>query len=339
MSKIYRTNTDGSDLLGRDLTPHEVDQNFRDSDSRETTALTLAAAAVNKVLTASSDGAMTALTANKGDICKRTDGSDPKKIYQLNDIDATLLGNWILVGFWSLPSTLEDTSNKNAVNGYCGLDGSGKVAAAQLPSYVDDVLEFANLAAFPGTGESGKIYVALDTNAQYRWSGSAYIELVASPGTTDAVPEGSTNKYFTAARVLATILTGIGFSDASVVTATDTILQAIGKLQEQITDLTSSKLDVATTSGWQKYKLVQDSGVCLSGAPLDFNSITNSGVYDIPNVNGMTNKPAEITSDVAGILTDFETSSMKVQDLMTAPGQRYRRAYDNLTSHSWSSWA
>ncbi len=56
----------------------------------------------------------------------------------------------------------------------------GKVPASQLPSYVDDVLEYANLAAFPGTGETGKIYVALDTNKTYRWSGSAYVEISAS---------------------------------------------------------------------------------------------------------------------------------------------------------------
>lgn len=53
----------------------------------------------------------------------------------------------------------------------------GKVPAEQLPSYVDDVLEFANLASFPATGESGKIYVALDTNSTYRWGGSAYVQV------------------------------------------------------------------------------------------------------------------------------------------------------------------
>jgi len=54
---------------------------------------------------------------------------------------------------------------------------SGKVPAEQLPSYVDDVLEYSNLSAFPTTGETGKIYVTLDTNKTYRWSGSAYIEI------------------------------------------------------------------------------------------------------------------------------------------------------------------
>lgn len=69
----------------------------------------------------------------------------------------------------------------NGNNGICGLDGTGKVAAAQLPSYVDDVIEFANLATFPVTGTTGLIYVAIDTTKIYRWSGSAYVEL--SPST------------------------------------------------------------------------------------------------------------------------------------------------------------
>ena len=74
----------------------------------------------------------------------------------------------------------EDTANKGLAGGYPSLDVSGKVPAAQLPSYVDDVLEYADLASFPGTGTSGVIYVALDTNKTYRWSGSTYVEIVAS---------------------------------------------------------------------------------------------------------------------------------------------------------------
>lgn len=53
-----------------------------------------------------------------------------------------------------------------------------------IPGYVDDVLEFANLAAFPATGEAGKIYVTKDTNKVFRWSGSAYIE-ISSAGVAD----------------------------------------------------------------------------------------------------------------------------------------------------------
>jgi hypothetical protein len=100
-----------------------------------------------------------------------------------------------------------NTSSINANNGVAGLDASGKIASAQLPSYVDDVIEGANLAGLPVTGETGKIYVTLDTNKTYRWSGSAYVEISASPGSTDAVAEGSVNLYFTNARAQAAVTT------------------------------------------------------------------------------------------------------------------------------------
>lgn len=92
------------------------------------------------------------------------------------------------------------SSIATSLAGKADLDGTGKVPAAQLPSYVDDVLEFATLASFPATGETGKLYVSLATNRQYRWSGSVYIEINPSPGSTDAVPEGSINLYFTNSR-------------------------------------------------------------------------------------------------------------------------------------------
>lgn len=64
---------------------------------------------------------------------------------------------------------------------HSGLDASqitsGIISSDRLPSYVDDVLEFANVAAFPVTGESDKIYVSLDKNEIYRWSGSIYIKV------------------------------------------------------------------------------------------------------------------------------------------------------------------
>lgn len=60
------------------------------------------------------------------------------------------------------------------------LDAEGRIPSVQLPSYVDDVLEYASLAAFPATGEASKIYVALDTNLTYRWSGSTYVEISKS---------------------------------------------------------------------------------------------------------------------------------------------------------------
>ncbi|MGV8961793.1 MAG: beta strand repeat-containing protein [Candidatus Saccharimonadaceae bacterium] len=57
---------------------------------------------------------------------------------------------------------------------------AGLIPSSYLPSYVDDVLEYVALVNFPVTGESGKIYVATDTNLTYRWSGTVYTEISAS---------------------------------------------------------------------------------------------------------------------------------------------------------------
>lgn len=81
----------------------------------------------------------------------------------------------------SLRKELTNFKNtKGKANGLASLDDSGKVPSTQLPSYVDDVLEFTQLDQLPNPGESGKIYVVTSTNLQYRWSGSDYVEISKS---------------------------------------------------------------------------------------------------------------------------------------------------------------
>lgn len=65
-------------------------------------------------------------------------------------------------------------------NGIAKLDGNGKIPVSQLPSYVSDIIEYDTLSDFPAVGESGKIYIAKDTNLQYRWSGTQYVEISSS---------------------------------------------------------------------------------------------------------------------------------------------------------------
>lgn len=80
----------------------------------------------------------------------------------------------------NISGTLSDqTDLQSALNAKANLVG-GKVPASELPSYVDDIIEVANYAALPATGETGKIYVTLDNNKIYRWSGSLYIEIAAN---------------------------------------------------------------------------------------------------------------------------------------------------------------
>lgn len=83
----------------------------------------------------------------------------------------------------------------------------GKVPASQLPSYVDDVIEGASLSALPATGESGKIYVTLDTNKTYRWSGSTYVEIseslaIGTTATTAAAGNHTHSEYVPTTRTI-----------------------------------------------------------------------------------------------------------------------------------------
>ena len=158
--------------------------------------------------------------------------------------------------------TPENSANKGANNGYAGLDSTGKVPSSQLPSYVDDVLEFANLASFPIIGESGKIYIALDTNLEYRWSGTIYVNIakgdVQSVNTktgavvlnTDDISESGTptNKWWTNARTIASTLTGFT-SGAGTVTSSDSVLTALQKLAGNISALVTGVSSVNTKTG------------------------------------------------------------------------------------------
>lgn len=148
-------------------------------------------------------------------------------------------------GTWSLDTSayltgisakmVTDALNYTPVNpsvlgkadGIATLDAGGKVPSAQLPSFVDDVVDVANFASLPATGEKSKIYlletphsVGGITSSQFRWSGTAYAPIAASPGSTDAVTEGSTNLYFTPARARAAV-TSITGNAATATTATN----------------------------------------------------------------------------------------------------------------------
>lgn len=107
----------------------------------------------------------------------------PGKVYQLSPgADYTKESSWILIGDTSeLNSKVQQFINsKGAPNGLASLNESGIIPSAQLPSYVDDVIEVDTFSNLPGTGESGKIYIVQDTNLTYRWSGTDYVEISKS---------------------------------------------------------------------------------------------------------------------------------------------------------------
>jgi len=128
-------------------------------------------------------------------------------------------------GIFDALALKESLTNKGAINGYASLDGTGKIPTAQLPSYVDDVLEYTNLSLFPVTGDIGKIYVALDTNKIYRWSGSTYIEISSSAGTVTSVQ-------------LSAVGTGLSIGGTNPITSSGTIT-ITNTLPDQIVSLSA----------------------------------------------------------------------------------------------------
>lgn len=76
------------------------------------------------------------------------------------------------------------TQSLGVAGGVATLDNNGKVPESQLPVYIDAALEFSSLGGFPTIGESGKIYVAIDTSKTYRWSGSVYTEITSGAVST-----------------------------------------------------------------------------------------------------------------------------------------------------------
>lgn len=107
----------------------------------------------------------------------------PGKVYQLSPgADYTKESSWILIGDTSeLNNKVQEfIDSKGAPNGLASLNKSGIIPSAQLPSYVDNVIEVDTFSNLPDTGESGKIYIVQDTNLTYRWSGTGYVEISKS---------------------------------------------------------------------------------------------------------------------------------------------------------------
>ena len=157
-----------------------------------------------------------------------------------------------------LSATYVNVNQKGVANGVATLDENGHVLTSQLPSYVDDVVEAANFAALPTTGEGSKIYVTLDNNKTYRWSGSAYVEISASLalGTTAGTAyEGSAGAQLRTDldNLSATVagLDGTYATDAELKAAKEGLEGTIGgidtrvKALEDVDNATQAELDAA----------------------------------------------------------------------------------------------
>jgi len=143
-----------------------------------------------------------------------------------------------------------NTSLLGANNGVATLDAGGKVPAQQLPSFVDDLEEYANLAAFPVTGDSDKIYVALDTNKIYRWSGSIYVEIAAN----------EVNSVNSKTGVVTLVAGDIGVTTTGYSGFLLTTDDTVQKVADKVAALDASKVGVDTT-GFNGYLATTDDTV------------------------------------------------------------------------------
>ena len=150
---------------------------------------------------------------------------------------------------------------------------SGTIDSARLPSYVDDVIEAANLASFPGTGETGKIYVALDTNKTYRWSGSAYVYITS--GAVDSV--GGYTGVVTATNLLDALKTVDGTGSGLDADLLDGNSAAAFYLATNPSGYTTNTGTVTSVSGTGTV-----AGLSLSGTVTTSGSLTLGGTLSTP---------------------------------------------------------
>lgn len=167
------------------------------------------------------------------------------------------------------------STEKGANNGVATLDNAGKVPASQLPSYVDDVLEYADLAHFPLTGETGKIYVAEDTNKTYRWSGSTYVEISESLalGETSSTAYAG-NKGKANANAIAAIKDGASidsFGDVETALASKADTSSVTSKADKVANATNGHLASLDTNG-----NLTDSG--KSASDLETTALTTAEV-------------------------------------------------------------
>lgn len=195
------------------------------------------------------------------------------------------------------------TKDAGVASGVAELDASGKVPSSQLPSYVDDVLEYASQSAFPAEGETGKIYVALDTNKTYRWSGTAYVEISESL----ALGETSSTAY----------AGDKGKANADNITAIQAVIPSGASAQDQLakaSDVAGKADKVASATNGNFAGLDNNGNITDSGSKAsDFLTATD--------VSGKQNKTLDTTITVDGTQETTVEGALGAINTLTAANQ------------------
>ena len=213
----------------------------------------------------------------------------------------------------------------------------GVISEANLPSYVDDVVEYDTRSAFPSTGESGKIYVTLDTNLTYRWSGSDYVEISPSIALGETSSTAYRGDYGAAAYAHASAK-GSAFSsglykittnaEGHVTAATAVTKSDITALGIPASDTDTKVTQTVTTSNASYPLLLAPSG---QSANTTTSSYFDSGV----TLNPSTNTIAANISGNAATADEADTAikATSLSAITTAgTGAAYTATVDGITA-------
>ena len=226
--------------------------------------------------------------------------------------------NLVLADGTNIPQTTFIAATEQAANnGVATLGADGKVPASQLPSFVDDVIEAANFAALPAEGEGSKIYVTLDNNKTYRWSGTAYVEISASIALGET--QGTAYEGSKGAANATAIATHTGNSDIHVTTSDKTAWNAKydkpsgGIPKTDLADAVQTSLGLADTA--LQDEDIADKADKVSGATADnFAGLDSNG-----NLKDSGSKASDFATAAQGTKADSAIQSVKVNGTALTP--------------------
>ena len=229
----------------------------------------------------------------------------------------------------ALSSTCLPASQKGTPNGVASLDSTGKVPAAQLPSYVDDVIEgtYVNATTFhdtegsPVTPESGKLYIDTTTDKEYRWSGTQFSSIrdgIALGETAETAYAG--NKGKANADAIAALQAAQGNyqtkTDETLPTTSKTVAGAIGEVKGTADGAASAAaanaeaiagLADGTTPAGKADKLSTPRNLSLSGdvtGSASFDGSADAQIQTTLKNSGVTaGTYSAVTVDAKGIVT------------------------------------
>lgn len=184
---------------------------------------------------------------------------------------------------------------------------TGIIPQANLPSYVDDVVEYAALSSFPTTGESDKIYIAIDTNKTYRWSGTAYVEISSSLALGTTSSTAFRGDYGNTAYQHATAK-GSAFASGLYKITTNAEGHVTAATAVTKSDITALGIPGSDTNTNTTYTLTKSgSTITLEGSDGSSTSVTDANTTYTLSSFGVTATAAELN------YTDGVTSNIQTQ--------------------------